>query len=120
MSFFVRCIVKDKMNITKVNIMNDNKEYREVISGAYADGLIEFSDDMIMCLCPKCREMFFSTPGYVIKRVDKEQEAKDNCSYCTVRLGFDYYVCEKPKKEIFTNHDFYVKGANQKIAPLAD
>ena len=71
---------------------NSNNNY-------YTDriGLIDFRDDMIMCLCPKCRAMFFSTPGVVIKRVDKAQKAKDTCSYCNVRSGFDYYVCEKPE-----------------------
>lgn len=97
MSFFVRCIVKDKINITKVNNLNDSKDYGEVNSGANTDGLIKFNDDMIMCLCPKCRAMFFSIPGCVIKRVDKQQGAKDRCTYCSVRLGFDYYVCEIPK-----------------------
>ena len=68
-----------------------NSSFNHITEGI---GLIDFHDDMIMCLCPKCRSMFFSTPGYVIKRVDKEQVAKDTCTYCNVRLGFDYYVCD--------------------------
>ncbi len=80
--------------------MCNDKEYQELNLDSHADGQIKFSNDMIMCLCPKCRSMFFSTQGFVIKRVDREQAAKDNCSYCNIKLGFDYYVCETPKRNI--------------------
>ena len=93
MNINVRCIVRDKNFKLKVTIVNDNKECIKNTINVETNGLIEFSDDMIMCLCPKCREMFFSTPGCVIKRVDKAQEAKDCCTYCNVRHGYDYYVC---------------------------
>ena len=76
--------------------MCNEKDYRRFNCDSYVDELIEFKENMIMCLCPKCRSMFFSTPGVVIKRVDKAQNAKDTYSYCNKRSGFDYYVCEKP------------------------
>lgn len=84
-----------EMKNDHMNTENYNSSFKNNISEI---GLIDFHDDMIMCLCPKCRSMFFSTPGCVIKRVDKEQITKDTCTYCNVRLGFDYYVYNKQEQ----------------------
>ena len=50
------------------------------------------TEENIMCLCPSCRQNFYDTGAYMIKRVDRYQLAKDACTYCGVRQGYDYFV----------------------------
>ena len=46
----------------------------------------------VMCLCPVCRQRFFDAGCYSIRRVIFPQDAKDDCTFCQTRQGFDYYV----------------------------
>ena len=55
---------------------------------------------MLMCLCSVCRDQFAGIPGTYLKRVDKEQDIKETCTYCGMRKGYDYRVLHrKVKKE---------------------
>lgn len=45
-----------------------------------------------ICLCPYCRSQFAQNPEYRIWRVDHSQMVKENCTYCGVRNGYDYFV----------------------------
>lgn len=49
-------------------------------------------DDMLLCLCPVCRDQFAGIPGAYLKRADKEQDVKETCTYCGSRKGYDYRV----------------------------
>ena len=53
-----------------------------------------------MCLCSVCRDQFAGIPGAYLKRVDKEQDIKETCTYCGIRKGYDYRVLHrKVRKE---------------------
>lgn len=58
----------------------------------------ENNDDMVLCLCPTCASQFFNSPVHVIRRIDRYQRNKDYCTYCDVRLGYDYRVSLRRKK----------------------
>ncbi|HIQ74645.1 MAG TPA: hypothetical protein IAA51_09540 [Candidatus Cottocaccamicrobium excrementipullorum] len=46
----------------------------------------------LLCLCPACRENFERTGSYHIRRADQRQSVKEACTYCQIRMGYDYYV----------------------------
>ena len=46
----------------------------------------------VMCLCSVCAENFRNTGAYLLRRVDPAQDAKDTCTYCNQRKGFDYEI----------------------------
>ena len=46
----------------------------------------------IYCLCPACRQNFYDTDAYLIARVSCFQLEREPCTYCGMRLGYDYYV----------------------------
>lgn len=50
---------------------------------------------MILTLCAKCRNQFNWNEQYRIWRVNPKDNHKDICTYCGVRLGFDYFVKKK-------------------------
>ena len=56
-------------------------------------------DDMLMCLCPVCRDQFAGIPGTYLKRVDKETTVKETCTYCGTRKGYDYRVFHRSVKK---------------------
>ena len=44
-------------------------------------------------LCPSCAESFYnSRENGFIRRVDPYQAEKEVCSYCGLRLGWDYII----------------------------
>lgn len=56
-------------------------------------------DDMLLCLCPVCRDQFAGIPGAYLKRADKEQTVKELCTYCGSRRGYDYRVLRRGMKK---------------------
>lgn len=46
----------------------------------------------LICLCPICRENFEITGTYRIRRANYRQTVKGICTYCQIRMGYDYYV----------------------------
>lgn len=52
----------------------------------------------LICLCPTCRENFEITGSYRIRRADYGQAFKEVCTYCQIRMGYDYYVTPKVKR----------------------
>lgn len=46
----------------------------------------------LICLCPICRENFEITGTYRIRRANYQQTVKEICTYCQIRMGYDYYV----------------------------
>ena len=48
-------------------------------------------------LCPRCREQYLNTPGYILRRVSKQGATKDICMCCQRRLGYDYAITLKPR-----------------------
>ena len=46
----------------------------------------------LICLCPICRENFEITGTYRIRRANYRQTVKEICTYCQIRMGYDYYV----------------------------
>jgi len=58
----------------------------------------ERPDEMLLCLCPTCAAQFYNSPDHIIRRIDPFQDAKEDCSYCNVRKGYDYRVICKKKR----------------------
>lgn len=50
------------------------------------------------CLCPTFLNNFFETHNYIIRRIDKFQTEKDTCTYCQQRLGYDYRIIDRKKR----------------------
>ncbi len=51
----------------------------------------------LICLCPVCLNRFFDVGRYKILRADYCQDSKDTCTYCQIRMGYDYYVTRKQR-----------------------
>lgn len=52
----------------------------------------------LICLCPACRENFEATGSYRIRRANRRQAVKETCTYCQMRMGYDYYVTPVPER----------------------
>ena len=59
------------------------------------DLIHKINDALIMSLCPVCEQHFRNTGSYHVYRLDPEQEAKDTCTYCNKRMGFDCVIIRK-------------------------
>ena len=51
--------------------------------------------EVILSLCPKCRNEFFRVSTHLIRRVDPLQVIKERCDVCQKARGFDYTIQEK-------------------------
>lgn len=56
-------------------------------------------EEMTLCLCPTCAAQFYNSPYHIIRRVDPLRDAKDDCTYCQVRRGYDYHIRRVEKKK---------------------
>lgn len=61
--------------------------------------------EMEICLCPSCASSFYDIPSYKIRRKDPYQVDKELCTYCSIRLGYDFLISkranvQKPKKHV--------------------
>ena len=61
------------------------------------DLIHKINDALIMSLCPVCEQHFRNTGSYHIYHLDPEQTAKDTCTYCNDRRGFDCVIIRKKK-----------------------
>lgn len=63
---------------------------------AIETGVIELpkkkKTDLILSLCPKCRNTFLQNSENILRRADHLQEAKEKCDICQMAYGFDYIV----------------------------
>ena len=90
-----------------VNIATELKEYVGRISDsrtiaavkrgiAVETGIIELprkrEPDLVLSLCPKCRNTFLQNPENILRRVDHLQVEKEKCYICQMAYGFDYIV----------------------------
>lgn len=63
---------------------------------AVSIGLIEsVPKKLILCLCSTCADNFYGTGAYYLRRIDPLQAAKDTCTYCNQRKGYDYELVPK-------------------------
>ncbi len=58
----------------------------------------ESPNEMVLCLCPTCAAQFYNSPDHTIRRVDPYSAVKDECTYCQVRMGYDYRITYAKKK----------------------
>ena len=56
-------------------------------------------DALVLCLCHACARQFYSLPDHNVMRLDYNQEIKDKCDYCSVKLGFDFVITHSKKGE---------------------
>lgn len=57
----------------------------------------KINDVLIMSLCPVCEQHFRNTGSYYVYHLDPEQAAKDTCTYCSSRRGFDCVIIRKER-----------------------
>ncbi|MEG0691784.1 MAG: type II toxin-antitoxin system PemK/MazF family toxin [Oscillospiraceae bacterium] len=50
---------------------------------------------LIMSLCPVCEPHFRNTGSYHIYHLNHKQSAKDTCTYCNQRMGFDCVIIRR-------------------------
>lgn len=48
-----------------------------------------------MSLCSKCVQYYRDTEEYIVRRLDRDQEIKESCTFCGSGLGFDYEVIRR-------------------------
>ncbi len=53
------------------------------------------NSQMELCLCATCANSFYSIPTYRIVRKDPYQVDKEPCTYCGIRLGYDFLISKK-------------------------
>lgn len=49
-------------------------------------------EPMELCLCSRCASQFYNSRHYFIKRADYDQTAKEPCTYCNIRTGYDFLI----------------------------
>lgn len=52
----------------------------------------------VICLCPRCLNMFFNTGQFKITRANVGKKNLDVCTYCQTRMGYDYHILSKRKE----------------------
>lgn len=56
-------------------------------------GLIRFKpENLILCLCHTCANNFYSTGIYALRRINPIQVKTELCTYCNIRLGYNYEI----------------------------
>jgi len=58
----------------------------------------EDDDTMLLTLCKQCHQDFCDLQEHIIHRANPYQPYKETCTRCTVRLGWDYVLKNKPTK----------------------
>ena len=53
------------------------------------------NSQMELSLCAACANGFYSIPTYRIMRKDPYQVDKEPCTYCGIRLGYDFLISQK-------------------------
>ena len=61
---------------------------------AISVGLIPAQDNLVLCLCKPCADNFRLEGKYDLFRIF-ENQARDTCTYCNHRLGYDYELVPK-------------------------
>ena len=62
-------------------------------------------ESTLTTLCAVCRGAFLDAKGVRLRRADPGQLAKDVCTYCQTRYGFDYYVQPIVRKSKMTGKE---------------
>lgn len=75
----------------------DTSEMQDIDEGLLVSLGIEEANNntLIMTLCPKCARFHRDTEGYIVRRLDWDQEIKESCTFCDSGLGFDYEVIRR-------------------------
>lgn len=53
------------------------------------------NEEMELCLCPTCASTFYATSSFRIYRKDLYQVNREICTFCNVRLGYDFLISQK-------------------------
>lgn len=85
------CAIDEAISIS----LGLDKKYRSGVTAKNTSD--ETDDEMILCLCPACASQFYNSPNHVIRRIDPTQTAKDSCTYCEVRSGYDFRITNQRK-----------------------
>lgn len=54
----------------------------------------------IRTLCPNCLHRFIDAKAFTIVSVPSVSRAKDVCTFCQVRQGYDYVVVPRPDRRV--------------------
>ena len=58
-------------------------------------GKTERSKPILITLCCSCAAQFYSASHYRLRRADRYQVNKEECTYCGCRTGYDYLLYPK-------------------------
>ncbi len=58
----------------------------------------------LMSLCCRCASQFYNSGCCQIRRADRFQMIKDDCTFCGYRKGFDYLIYPISSKERDVQH----------------
>ena len=58
-------------------------------------GKTERSKPILITLCCSCASQFYYTNRYRMRRADRNQINKEECTYCGCRTGYDYLLYPK-------------------------
>lgn len=86
------CVIDEAISIS----LGLDKKYKSGVATRQSTS-DETDDEMVLCLCPTCASQFYNSPNHVIRRVDPTQVAKDSCTYCEVRSGYDFRIINQRK-----------------------
>lgn len=63
----------------------------------------KWGDPAQMTLCGRCLDSYWRTNAFYIRRADPSQFSKEICTFCGMRMGFDYFLT--PKNVEAQEHD---------------
>lgn len=55
-------------------------------------------EPLLLTLCPVCASQFYASADHWVERTNEFQAVKEECTYCGVRRGYDYFVTPKRPK----------------------
>ncbi|WMJ22927.1 type II toxin-antitoxin system PemK/MazF family toxin [Paludicola sp. MB14-C6] len=91
----IRTIDKDRL---KQYIGQLDEQYMRQIDKALliSVGLNDrHKDEIELTLCPTCAHQFYESSQHFIKRTKPLQRVKERCTYCNVRMGYDFTITHK-------------------------
>ena len=56
-------------------------------------------EPMLITLCSTCARPFYDMSDHLIKRADYDQVIKEECCYCGIRQGYDFWIYDKSGRQ---------------------
>lgn len=91
----VRTVDKSRLE-DKLGQIGPNQMHSIDIALAISMGMKGIPGDfMLLTLCRSCMRAYRDSGNYLVRLADPEQEIRERCTLCNVRMGYDYKVIKK-------------------------